>query len=286
MLNKNKEQENREAKSNLLPFYLKNRSVGKVHSKFNKGLNIQFEDALIYVGCIGTPLSAFGLNLEEEKLKHILNSVKIDDMVVNKEGKLFFYSFDEIIEIYYKDIAEIDLKLPKIKCKIDQIADTSLYKHLKNIEVEKSIGIDLDEEMSNHLALLLQSDKSNSKLNLIMIKFFIGRGKGLTPSGDDILLGFTLGISLFGSFDVWRKTLASAVTKEATTMISVAYLSALLQGYASEPCIRLVKLLDDGETEQIKNTVKQVMSFGHTSGSDTLFGFLLGLNFLINQWEG
>ena len=69
-------------------------------------------------------------------------------------------------------------------------------------------------------------------------------------------------------------------------MISVAYLSALLQGYASEPCIRLVKLLDDGETEQIKNTVKEVMSFGHTSGSDTLFGFLLGLSFLINQWEG
>ena len=69
-------------------------------------------------------------------------------------------------------------------------------------------------------------------------------------------------------------------------MVSVAYLTALLQGYASEPCIRLVKLLDDGETEQIEKTVEQVMSFGHTSGSDTLFGFLLGLKFLIHHWEG
>lgn len=286
MLIKNKEQESREAKSNLLPFYLKNHSLGKVHSKFNKGLNLQFEDALIYVGSIGTPLSAFGLNLEQEKLKHILNSVKIDDMVLKKGHQLIFYSFDEIIKIYDEDIEEIDLKIPKIKCKIDEIADSALYQYLENIEIKKSIGIDIDERTSRYLELLMKSDKKDSNLNLQIIKFFAGRGKGLTPSGDDILLGFTLGLSLFGSFETWRKTLATAVSKETTTMISVAYLNALLQGYVNEPCIRLVKLLDDGESEQIKNTVEQVMSFGHTSGSDTLFGFLLGLKFLIHQWEG
>ncbi len=286
MLTKNKVQESREAKSNLLPFYLKNHSVGKVHSKFNKGLNLQFEDALIYVGCIGTPLAAFGMNLEQEKLKKILNSVKIDDMVVKKEQQLIFYSFDEIIEIYDENIEEIDLKIPKIKCKIGEIADSALYQYLENIEIKKSIGIDIDERTSRYLELLLKSDKNDSNLNLRIIKFFAGRGKGLTPSGDDILLGFTLGLSLFGSFESWRETLASAVTEEETTMISVAYLTALLQGYASEPCIHLVELLDGGETAQIEKIVKQVMSFGHTSGSDTLFGFLLGLKFLIHQWEG
>lgn len=286
MLTKNKEPESREAKSNLLPFYLKNHRVGKVHSKFNKGLNLQFEDVLIYVGCIGTPLSAFGMNLEEEKLNHIINSVKIDDMVVNKGSQFIFYSFDEIIKIYDKDIQEIDLKIPKIKCQINEIADTALYQYLENIDIKKYIGIDLDERTIEHLELLLKSDKTNPNLNLNMIKFFTGRGKGLTPSGDDILLGFTLALRLFGSFDAWRKMLASTVSKETTTMISVAYLTALLQGYASEPCIRLVKLLDGGEIAQIEKTVEQVVSFGHTSGSDTLFGFLLGLEFLIHQWEG
>lgn len=285
-MTKNKEPESREAKSNLLPFYLKDHRVGKVHSKFNKGLNLQFEDVLIYVGCIGTHLSAFGMNLEEEKLNHILNSVKIDDMVVNKGNQFIFYSFDEIIKIYDTDIQEIDLKIPKIECQIAEIADTALYQYLESIEIKKSIGIDLDERTSRHLELLLKSDKTDSDLNLRIIKFFVGRGKGLTPSGDDILLGFTLGLSLFGSFDAWRETLAATVNKEATTMISVAYLTALLQGYASEPCVRLVKMLDDGEIEQIEKTVEQVMSFGHTSGSDTLFGFLLGLKFLIHQWEG
>jgi len=79
-----------EARSNLLPLYLKNRRVGKVHSKFNNGLNVQFDDVLIYVGCSGTPLSPFGLNIEEEKLKAILRSVQIDQMVVHKEKKLNF----------------------------------------------------------------------------------------------------------------------------------------------------------------------------------------------------
>jgi hypothetical protein len=286
MLTKNKEPESREAKSNLLPFYFKNHRVGKVHSKFNQGLNLQFEDVLIYVGCIGTPLSAFGMNLEQKKLKHILNSVKIDDMVVNKGNQFIFYSFDEIIKIYDTDLEEIDLKIPKIKCQIAEITDSALYQYLKNIEFEKSIGIDLDERSSRHLELLLKSDKMDSNLNLRIINFFAGRGKGLTPSGDDILLGFTLGLSLFGSFEVWRETLAATVTKESTTLISVAYLTALLHGYASEPCIRLVKLLDGTEVAQIEKTVEQVRSIGHTSGMDTLFGFLLGLKFLIHQWEG
>jgi hypothetical protein len=283
MLNKNVHQLNREVKSNLLPFYLRNRSVGKVHSKFNKGLNLQFNDDLVYVSCIENPLAAFGLNIEKEKLENILASVRINDLVVNKENKLVFYSVCETIKIYYNDIEEVDLKLPKIKCSICEIPDTRLYKYLENITFQKLIGIDVDEKTSQYIELLLKSDKSDSILNFMSIKFFAGRGSGLTPSGDDILIGFTMALMMFGKFDIWRKSLSLWITKDTTTMISVAYLKALLQGYVSEYFIRLVKLMDDGETWEIEKTVKDVMAFGHTSGCDTLFGFLLGLKFLKNQ---
>ncbi|WP_110955975.1 DUF2877 domain-containing protein [Anaerosinus massiliensis] len=286
MLKKTKQQQNRKAKSNLLPFYLKDYCVGKVHSKFNQGLNLQFEDRLIYIGRSGTPLSAFGFNIEEEKLLHILKTVKIDDMVIRKEDHFIFYSFAEIIKISSEEAEEIDLKIPQIKCKAEKISDTALYKYLTNIQFEQSIGIELNEKTKKYVVLLSTSDKADLNLNLDIIRFFTGRGKGLTPSGDDILLGFTLCIHLFGDFPQWKQMLAFAVTNESTTMISVAYLNALLQGYVSESCIQLVKLLDHGETEQIQKKVEQVKSFGHTSGSDTLFGFLLGLNFLIHQWEG
>ncbi len=277
--------QNRGAKSNLLPLYLKNHRAGGVHSKFNKGLNIQVDDTLIYIGCSGTPLSVFGLTIEEEQLKEILSSVRIHDLVINKDDKLIFYSMNGTIRIDYKELEIVDLKLPKIKSRINEIRDTGLYQYLETIEFEKVIGIDIDEKTSKHIDLLLNSNKSDTFLNVEIINFFAGRGKGLTPSGDDILIGFTLTLMMFGKFNNWRKDLESNVTSDKTTMISVAYLSALLQGYASESFIHLVKLIDDIEMENIEKTIKKIQSFGHTSGNDTLFGFLLGLKFLGNQWE-
>ena len=76
------------------------------------------------------------------------------------------------------------------------------------------------------------------------------------------------------------------VTGDRTTIISVAYLHALLQGYASEFLIQLIKLLDHVEPGGIEKTITKTQSFGHTSGNDTLFGFFLGLKFLTNQGEG
>lgn len=273
----------RGAKSNLLPLYLKNRSAGKVHSKFNNGLNIQINEYLIYVGRLGTPLAAFGMNIAEEKLKHLLNSVRIEDMVVNKGNKLIFYSGYGATTIYYKDLEEIDLKLPAIKCGVKEIPYSRLYQYLETIEFEKFVGIDLDEKTGKYVELLLHSDKDDRNANSMIISFFAGRGKGLTPSGDDILIGVTLALMLFGQFSIWMNELALEVTGDKTTLISVAYLRALLAGYASEYFIRLVKQIDDVEIDAIEKTINEVQSFGHTSGNDTLFGFFLGLKFLINQ---
>lgn len=274
---------NKEAKSNFVCLSLKNHSVGKVHSKFNHGLNVQFDDSLIYIGCMGTALSAFGLNIEEEKLKYILCSASVDDMVVNKGDRLVFYSVCGVANIYYKDAEEVNLKLPGVKCSIKDIPGTRLYKYLESIELQEFTGITPDEETGRYIDLLLNSDKTDLDVNSSIVKFFAGRGKGLTPSGDDILLGFTLALMVFGRFDTWIKTLKSGVTKNSTTVISVAYTSALLQGYASEYFIRLVKLIDGAETDVMEKTIREVRSFGHTSGNDTLFGFLLGLKFLTKQ---
>lgn len=274
---------NREAKSNLLPLYLKKISAGKVHSKFNNGLNIQIEDHLIYIGRCGSPLSAFGLNIDEAKLRQLLLAVRIGDLVLHKRDTLIFYSVQGTITIYYKDLDEVDLKLPAIKCSRQAIADSRLYKYLAAIEFEKFIGISLDEKASKHVALLQSADKADSNENAMTIDFFIGRGKGLTPGGDDLLLGFTLALMLFGQFGAWKQALAAQVSSGKTTIISVAYLNALLAGYVSEHFIRLIKLLDSAELDVVEKTVKEVQFFGHTSGHDTLLGFFLGLTFLINQ---
>jgi len=276
----------RGAKSNLLPRYLNKHSVGSVHSKFSSGLNIQVDDVLIYIGCSGTPLSAFGLTIEKEKLVALLKLVRIDDVVVNKGDRFVFYGIDGIMNVDYQELEEVDLTLPLIQCGIHEILETKLYHYLQAIEFENVIGIKFDEKNRKYVDLLLNSNKEDVNVNARIVKFFAGRGKGLTPSGDDILMGFTLTLMMFGKFNSWRQAVAAGVTKAQTTMISVAYLSALLQGYASEHFIRLVKQIDDLEIVQIEKTIKNIQSFGHTSGHDTLFGLFVGLTFLTNQWEG
>lgn len=271
----------REAMSNLVPLYLKEFSVGNVHSKFNNGLNILIEEYLIYIGRCGTPVAAFGLKIADETLQQLLNLVKIGDLVVNKRGKFIFYSDSGVITVCYEELAEIDVRLPGVTCSVKAIPDSLLYQSLAVIEFEQFIGLELDEKTAEYVGLLVHCDKEERTVNSQIINFFTGRGQGLTPSGDDILLGFTLAIMPFGQFNAWKKALAMEVTDDKTTLISVAYLRALLAGYASEQFIRLVKLMDSTERHAIATAIDEARSFGHTSGNDTLFGFFLGLQYLI-----
>ncbi|GAB6086686.1 DUF2877 domain-containing protein [Alkaliphilus crotonatoxidans] len=267
-------------KSNFLALLLNNHCAGKVHSKFRQGINVQLANTLIYIGCSKAPLSVFGLNVPEGKLKVLLDSVTIDDVVVNKGNRLIFYSVYGLINVDYHNAEEVDLKLPKIFLSTSEIKNTKLFQYLEGIEWKETIGITLDEKTLSYLELLLNTDKADFDMNTRVIKYFAGRGKGLTPSGDDILIGFTLALRLFDQFDIWDKALDLTVTVSRTTMISVAYTKALLRGYASQSLISLAKLINQGETDGIESTIYAIQSMGHTSGSDTLFGFLLGLKFL------
>lgn len=273
---------NRGAKSNLLSLYLKENHLGKVHSKFGHGLNIHFDDFLIYISNDSSSLSAFGLNIEEEKLIHLLDSMNIGDIVVNKDGKLIFYSVYEIIIIDYQNIDELDLRLPSINCKKNRIVHTKLYKYLETIKFNELIGLELDEKTCHYIDLLLNTDKSDESINSDIINFFIGRGRGLTPSGDDILIGFTLALMIYDEdYSIWKKSIQLGMTVQMTTIISVAYQRALLNGFISEYYLLLVELLD--EDEAIDEIIKNVQSVGHTSGNDTLYGFYLGLKFISNN---
>jgi hypothetical protein len=274
-----------EGRSSFLTLSLKNHCVGKIHSKFKRGLNIQFNDVLVHVGLAGSSLSAIGLNIEELKLRRILEASSIGDIVINKDNKLIFYSTFEIISLNYKDIEEVDLRLSKLEIDPKNIPDTVLYKRLESTDFHKFIGMELDELTLKYTALLLNSNKHDLCTNSQIAAFFTGRGKGLTPSGDDILMGFTLALMTSGKFPNWEKALRQVMTARRTTDISAAYARALLEGYTSEYFILLVKLLKEDDQEAIEDTIKKIQAFGHTSGNDTLFGFYLGLTFLINKLE-
>ncbi len=106
-----------------------------------------------------------------------------------------------------------------------------------------------------------------------------GRGPGLTPSGDDLLIGIVLALWLWpgiaaaveGSARAVRDLLVNAA-RPRTTRISGAYLEAARLGQAAEPWHVLVASLHRSPAET-RRAVRRLLRIGETSGADTLTGF-------------
>ena len=103
-----------------------------------------------------------------------------------------------------------------------------------------------------------------------------GLGGGLTPSGDDFIIGAMYGVRLVADMawaeDVSRRMAESAGQK--TVRISQAWLEAAARGEASMTWHRLCAAVLDGDPERMQRTTQDLLAVGHTSGADALTGFL------------
>jgi hypothetical protein len=101
-----------------------------------------------------------------------------------------------------------------------------------------------------------------------------GLGTGLTPSGDDFLLGTMLCAWLAHPSPkrYCAEVLDAALAQ--TTLLSAAYLRSAAGGECSSPWHLLLEALASGSEERIVDAARAVVAYGHTSGSDALAGFL------------
>jgi hypothetical protein len=112
-----------------------------------------------------------------------------------------------------------------------------------------------------------------------------GLGVGLTPAGDDFLVGSILALwSYFPESEAQR--LSTLIAKEAsprTNSISAAWINASAQGEAGQHWHRLLEALQSGNSEMLQNAVRAILPTGHTSGADSLGGFVATLRLLSEQ---
>ena len=108
-----------------------------------------------------------------------------------------------------------------------------------------------------------------------------GLGSGLTPSGDDVLVGTLLCLSVLPheNLGVLRNAIIAEV-RGRTTRISEAYLEAAARGEAGEAWHGLIRVLPGHDRAAIVSAARRVMAFGETSGSDMLAGFTLAFSTL------
>jgi uncharacterized protein DUF2877 len=113
------------------------------------------------------------------------------------------------------------------------------------------------------------------------VLYLLGRGPGLTPSGDDVLVGMIAALWFVGEIDSsglasLRQLLVDTGTR-LTTDISVEYLHYACRGMVAGPLHDLLLALDRSDRTATADAVNQLRRYGHTSGMDCLLGAVTGL---------
>lgn len=112
----------------------------------------------------------------------------------------------------------------------------------------------------------------------------VGVGEGLTPSGDDIVVGAlaALDFALDGrvSARFHRRALAEALPDDLearTSRLSAQLLRAAVDGLYGEPIVVLFDALPLGRDELLRFAADGLLAVGHRSGADTLRGIVAAL---------
>ncbi|HEY6512580.1 MAG TPA: DUF2877 domain-containing protein [Burkholderiaceae bacterium] len=111
----------------------------------------------------------------------------------------------------------------------------------------------------------------------------VGWGEGLTPAGDDFLIGLIAGLDALvdgtGRREL-RDALAATLRDAAprTTPIAAHYLRLAADGHFAEPLLRLRDaLLGEDDDQVVDAALRTALDVGATSGADTVSGLLAAL---------
>ena len=106
-----------------------------------------------------------------------------------------------------------------------------------------------------------------------------GLGFGLTPAGDDFLLGAMVAIwSAFPSGEAAALAGSIAVASAPlTTRLSAAWLQAAARGEVAAPWHDLLAGVTARSRERVLSAAERILDMGHTSGADALAGLAAGL---------
>jgi hypothetical protein len=265
-------------KSNYLSRFLTKNQIGKVHAIFRSSFTITLNEQLIHIGSMQQLLSAYGLAIAEDELKAMLAVISQGAIVRLKEEVLLIYANERLFRLPTTAYTSVNLKVS------DCMKNAASPEwHLLKTELEKHNLLHASAVIQNEfdrglIEELMQKEIDSAHEANRYVSHFWGRGIGLTPSGDDFLIGYGMMQAAYLKQHGWMDALRASLGQKTTTDVSEHYYSSLLDGYISAPFLELIRAASSGgEPEQIASIITNITQFGHTSGLDTLLGMYTAL---------
>jgi hypothetical protein len=278
--------------SHLIPSLLSKKRSGLVHSIFNNGFNIKMDDSLVFIGNKKSGLLPFGIHLQED-MRFVVPLVKACEPVRWNERTSTLEFPNLTISLMKGENFRNEVLGPKSKRDF-QIGFDRLTTLLPAIEQPTGLDIDItgflkrfqeedqieNPESEKYLFRLMNAAMSNDTYFIEQtLRYFLGRGKGLTPSGDDLLVGFlAFDSAVHFTSPLFYKTLSDLLENEPiTTDVGKEYLKYALKHEFSSSVTDVVNLLGTGNVNVFYEAFVRLLEVGHTSGLDTLLGILTGM---------
>ena len=284
--------------------------VGTVHSIFSKVINFMSEDNK----------TIFSLALDDVIQSPMM--MKINDNCIFSEMKATLKPSDQIYLVDYKTV-----KIAGFLCEFSQAneweRDIKSLSHLHNLSNEyvledlnqltltlgKDSGLltaykkinatgfiggckDKSIYVEPFLKNLIDLERATRERNLNRIYEtslrFVGLGVGLTPSGDDFLLGCLAAWQYLQSpiYSVFEKRKEDwlAKAKIGTTALSYFMLESGMKGSINNALYALIEAIS--KKQPLFRSFKNMLSIGSTSGTDMLIGVCFALRQSIKNRGG
>lgn len=138
------------------------------------------------------------------------------------------------------------------------------------------------EERRLHLKEALRT--GNLEESARMGRKLLGLGQGLTPSGDDILLGFFCVVLMGNSPLEGLKDFPEALLEDADSLtndLSLWGLKRAARGQVREKVSDFVTDLAQGK--EITDSLESILDIGHSSGKDITTGILTGFELILDK---
>lgn len=253
----------------------------KVHSVFAQGFNIQGKDRLIFVSAEGSEEQPLGLTLSKEDLGSL--EVEQGQGLVYRDLLLRIGSsyLDFFQARVYRAVADFDLTGLEASF-IEEVLD-----YIKASRTPGGLDVTTTGFLASPLGRTLASaliSRDGTEIDGILYKL-IGRGRGLTPSGDDILLGLLVVDSGFKLLSEDFLGSLKGLVEEGglTTDISTNYYLSGFEGDFGRNLRDFLSSLSEKNFEDTKASLGRIMDKGHSSGLDTITGIALGLEEILKR---
>lgn len=234
----------------------------QVEAVFQNGYNLRMGGHLLYIGTTKNGHTPFGIHLKTvDRLEW-----RVGDCLLAGIGATIHH-IQTGVTIYPDRV--LRMKVERVKPnRSDLIANLyQLELHLEELGHEWSQAYqEREKPLYQYLTNIGQAEG----------KHLIGYGKGLTPSGDDVLVGYMAVCEVLGRPMKWQSEYVMAA-KYRTTRSSVAFYEAALRGEYTSELKRLVTALLTEPFSNCQVEWERLLMFGSSSGQDTALGIYLAL---------